>query len=211
VHPDQVARVVVPALVAATLLLTGVFPAVRQRLRTGSFGLALLSRRDPAERAIGLCLGIAFVGAIVWAALVATCERAPFAIAAPPWLAWAGVALGVVGIAVIALAQAQMGASWRIGIDAAPTALVTSGLFALSRNPIYSGLLALAGSIAALTPASPTIIGLAASCILVSIQARLEERHLLAQHGQAYRDYASRVGRFVPWLGRLSRNGAGGA
>jgi protein-S-isoprenylcysteine O-methyltransferase Ste14 len=129
---------------------------------------------------------------------------------APPWLAWAGVALGMAGIAVIALAQAQMGASWRIGIDAAPTALVTSGLFALSRNPIYTGLLALAASIAALTPASPTIVGLAASVILVSIQARLEERHLLAHHGQAYREYAARVGRFVPWVGRL-RNETGGA
>jgi protein-S-isoprenylcysteine O-methyltransferase Ste14 len=139
VDSDQIARVAVPALVAATVLLTGVFPAARQRLKTGSFGLALLSRRDPAERAIGLCLGFAFAGAIVWAGLVAARERAPFAIAAPSWLAWAGVALGVAGIAVIALAQAQMGASWRIGIDAAPTALVTSGLFAFSRNPIYSG------------------------------------------------------------------------
>jgi len=41
-----------------------------------------------------------------------------------------------------------MGASWRVGIDDRPTQLVTGGLFSLSRNPIFSGmLLTLAGFI----------------------------------------------------------------
>jgi protein-S-isoprenylcysteine O-methyltransferase Ste14 len=40
--------------------------------------------------------------------------------------------------------------------------------------------------------------------ILIAVQARLEERHLLSVHGAAYRVYASRVGRFVPGLGTLA-------
>ena len=37
------------------------------------------------------------------------------------------------------------------------------------------------------------------------IQVRLvEEPYLLATHGEAYRAYAARTGRFVPFLGRLS-------
>jgi protein-S-isoprenylcysteine O-methyltransferase Ste14 len=38
---------------------------------------------------------------------------------------------------------------------------------------------------------------------LVSLQVRLEERNLLRIHGKAYLAYAARVGRFLPWVGRL--------
>jgi len=41
------------------------------------------------------------------------------------------------------------------------------------------------------------------ACFVVAVQARLEEEHLEALHGSAYRDYAARVGRFVPGVGRL--------
>ena len=39
------------------------------------------------------------------------------------------------------LAQLQMGASWRVGIDDRPTELVTGGLFRVVRNPIFTALL----------------------------------------------------------------------
>src|SRR5262249_37820263 len=63
------------------------------------------------------------------------------------WLALPGVALWLSGLVVVVAAQLQMGASWRVGIDAqARPGLITHGLYARSRNPIYSGLLlALAG------------------------------------------------------------------
>src|SRR6188472_837717 len=51
-----------------------------------------------------------------------------------------GVALALAALLWIVVAQAQMGASWRIGIDRQrATALVRGGLFAHSRNPIYLG------------------------------------------------------------------------
>jgi hypothetical protein len=48
-----------------------------------------------------------------------------------PWprLGWT---LMAAGLALVVAAQAQMGASWRIGIDDRPTALRTGGVFALS-------------------------------------------------------------------------------
>jgi len=42
------------------------------------------------------------------------------------------------------------------------------------------------------------------SLLFLSLETRLEEEHMLAIHGDAYRAYARRVGRFFPTIGRLS-------
>jgi protein-S-isoprenylcysteine O-methyltransferase Ste14 len=119
----------------------------------------------------------------------------------------AGIALLVLGGALVVWGQAAMGASWRIGQDATEqTELVASGPFAHVRNPIFSGMfLALAGS-ALLVPSalSLTAFGLAVAAIEVQVR-RAEEPHLLRVHGDAYASYAADVGRFVPRVGRLRR------
>lgn len=58
-----------------------------------------------------------------------------------------GLGLLAATLALILLAQAQMGASWRIGVDRQRrTELVYHGLFARSRNPIFGAMqLALVG------------------------------------------------------------------
>lgn len=50
-----------------------------------------------------------------------------------------GIAVTVAGIVATIAAQWSMGASWRIGVDAAKrTGLVTTGLFRHFRNPIFA-------------------------------------------------------------------------
>ena len=98
-----------------------------------------------------------------------------------------------------------MGASWRVGVDSRrPTDLVTGGVFALVRNPIYSGLIVAFAGMAVMVP---TLVAVAAVVLLVAavqVQVRaIEEPHLLEAHGTAYRSYAARTGRFIPGLGRL--------
>ena len=95
-------------------------------------------------------------------------------------------------------AQAQMGMSWRIGIATAHrTDLVQNGLFSLSRNPIFLAMrVSLMGLFLAL-PAAATLALLCAGEILMQVQVRLEEQHLLASHGQAYADYRERVRRWL--------------
>ena len=88
------------------------------------------------------------------------------------------------------VAQAQMGASWRIGIDAAAQPpLVRSGLFALSRNPIFLGMrLALLGLFLAL-PTGATLAILLLGEVLMQVQVRLEEAHLGEALGEDYEAY----------------------
>jgi protein-S-isoprenylcysteine O-methyltransferase Ste14 len=117
----------------------------------------------------------------------------------------AGLVLYALGLAICVGAQLAMGASWRIGVDESErTDLVTDGPFAIVRNPIYSGVIPL---VAGLTLLAPNPIAIAAFFTLVAafeIQVRLvEEPHLLRAHDPAYREYASRVGRFVPGIGLL--------
>ena len=47
-------------------------------------------------------------------------------------------------------------------------------------------------------------VALAALAFVVAVKARMEERYLMREYS-GYAEYASRVGRFVPGVGRLRR------
>ncbi len=116
----------------------------------------------------------------------------------------AGALLVVVGGVLTVVAQLQMGASWRIGVQAGEhTALVTSGLFARVRNPIFTGMGGVVVGTALLVPNVVALAGAALTLAPLQAQVRLvEEPHLLAVHGEAYRRWAAGAGRFLPGLGR---------
>ena len=107
-----------------------------------------------------------------------------------------GIALAAAGGSAVFLAQLGMGASWRIGVsDDQNTDLVTTGWFSLVRNPIYSAMIAGWTGFALMVP---TWLSIAAVFV---IAAGLEP-YLMRTHGARYREYASRVGRFLPRIGR---------
>jgi protein-S-isoprenylcysteine O-methyltransferase Ste14 len=117
-----------------------------------------------------------------------------------------GIALSVAGIAGTLYAQIAMGTSWRIGVDPGErTELVTSGPFALARNPIFAAMLPTALGLTLLVPSWVAIAGFVGLIVTLELQVRVvEEPHLLDVHGEAYSQYGARVGRFVPGLGRLT-------
>ena len=120
----------------------------------------------------------------------------------------AGIAIYITGLIATLYAQVAMGESWRIGVDEGErTDLVTSGPFAVVRNPIFAAMLPTSLGLAMLVPNVVALVGLAALLVALEIQVRLvEEPYLLRTHGDTYGQYAARVGRFVPGLGRLQHD-----
>jgi protein-S-isoprenylcysteine O-methyltransferase Ste14 len=198
-------RTIFPAAVFAFLLLGFVVPMVRMRLRTGRTGLVVSNAADAFQPVVKTALASLVAGAVALAVLhVALGPEAVGVWAVPGWMLFGGLVTAALGTAVMIVAQAQMRDSWRIGIDTAPTALVTSGLYGYVRNPIYAGLfIALAGSVA-VAPSPWSVMGALAIAQTIALQVRAEEQHLLAQHRDAFRRYAAQVGRFVPGIGKLS-------
>lgn len=130
----------------------------------------------------------------------------------PPAL-WSGaiVCLRAVGI-VLACVGAGLDLAAMVAMHRARTNvmphrgaqhLVTDGVFAFSRNPIYLGnTLALAGIALALRLPWLLLMGLIAAVLVDRLAIRREERHLAARFGPAFADYARRVPR---WIGRRRR------
>lgn len=117
----------------------------------------------------------------------------------------AGVLLAAAGIVLTLVAQLQMGASWRIGVDETErTELVTSGVFAIVRNPIFSAMLLASLGLALAAPTMLALVLPLGLLVALELQVRLvEEPYLLGTHGARYGAWASRTGRFLPLVGRL--------
>jgi len=86
--------------------------------------------------------------------------------------------------------------------EPARSGLVTSGVYALSRNPIFLALLIIVAGYALLIPTVLSAALLAGTYIGIRLQIAAEEAYLVRAYGDPYRAYARRVGRLVPGIGR---------
>jgi len=82
--------------------------------------------------------------------------------------------------------------------DATPTALVTDGVFRISRNPMYLGMvLILLGAGAGLGSLGVLLVAPAFALVLDRGFIRVEERRLAEAFGAAWQAYAARVRRWI--------------
>ena len=92
----------------------------------------------------------------------------------------------------------DLGESWRVGIlEGQSTSLVEDGIYRFSRNPYFVAYLLM---FAAYTILLQNLVLLALSCVgfgLVHAMILREEAFLEDLHGQVYRDYRSRVPRYL--------------
>jgi len=113
----------------------------------------------------------------------------------------AAVALTAVGIWLMVSARAALAkanTTWHPMTPGESIALVTSGVFGLSRNPIYLGMLLVLIAWAVVL-SSPAALALSAAFVLYMdlFQIGPEERALSAAMGQGFLDYRARVRRWI--------------
>ena len=156
---------------------------------------------DDAHDHIGRVFKLLFAAIVAAVAVYSTSERVyeyltPITWLERHWLRVAGVGLLFVSLAWTVVAQAQMGESWRIGIDEEHrTPLVRKGVFGLSRNPIFLGMISTLLGLFLVIPNAATLLILGLGVVLIQIQVRLEEEFLSGAHGEDYAEYRRDVRR----------------
>jgi len=124
-----------------------------------------------------------------------------------PWIYLTVILQGLAAFSLIA-AVMQTGPSEFMGLaqlseigEHKPPALITDGLYAYVRHPLYSGLLAFGWLIPEMTINRLALLAVLTLYILIG--AWFEERKLLKDFGEAYAEYKARVPRLIPKIGKL--------
>lgn len=200
-------------MAAIALILIVVGPAldlgarvVIQRRRVGSSGLSRLHADSAIIEGLATLCGLLYVVALLLAPVADLFGWLdPIGSLNITVVNVVGLTMFCTGTPLVFLVQMSMGDSWGIGAEPGEsTALLTTGVFAIVRNPIYA--LAFPVTLGYVLMI-PNWVSVAAFLFMVAgleLMVRgVEEPHLLKDHGDAYREYASRVGRFLPGVGLL--------
>ena len=191
-------------LVVFVVLTLFVRVAIQLR-RTGATGLIGLRK---GAGPLDWLSGVLFLGgmalAIYSVQLVLQDDLDPISALDVGGLHAVGIVLASLGGLAVFFAQLGMGANWRIGVsDDQGTDLVTGGWFSWVRNPIYSAMIVGWTGFALMVPTWLAFAAVVVIALGLELQVRfVEEPYLRRTHGGEYGQYAARVGRFVPGIGR---------
>ncbi|MDR1571972.1 MAG: isoprenylcysteine carboxylmethyltransferase family protein [Clostridiales Family XIII bacterium] len=156
--------------------------------------------KSPAGRALEIVLMPALA---LWTAQAAAAAFGGSLIPAPLfWDAaparWTGVALCAAGLALFAAALVSFGGAWRVGIDdAGGGGLVVSGVFSLSRNPIFLFMDIYFFGTFLIYPNWFFLAFFVCAALGVHGQTLNEERFLRSRFGAEYEAYCRRVRRYL--------------
>ena len=111
---------------------------------------------------------------------------------------WAGLALCVLAIIGFALTLASFGNSFRVGIDEEnPDKLVTTGMFSISRNPIYVCFLLFFTGLFLIHRNIVIITAVILFVLAIHRQVMREEKFLKSHYGEEYEAYCGKVRRYL--------------
>jgi protein-S-isoprenylcysteine O-methyltransferase Ste14 len=199
----MIMAVIALLVIAVWMVLAGVVRGALHRRYGSGPPVRFADRRGSAQwwaRAIGT-LGFVL---LVLAPIAELAGLPPFDPLDRLWIRLLGLVLALAGIIGIVIAQAAMGASWRGDVDPeAHAELVTTGPFRWVRNPIFTASAVASLGVALMVPNAIALAMLVAILATYQIQVRLvEEPYLERVHGERFRAYAERTGRFLPRIGR---------
>jgi len=119
-----------------------------------------------------------------------------------PVLSYLGIAVDVACLWLFHRTHRDLGHNWSVSLDVRERhTLVTTGVYALMRHPMYAGFWLMAVAQLLLLPnwvaGSAGLIGFG---ILYFGRVGREEGMMIAAFGDEYRSYMRRTARVVPWL-----------
>jgi protein-S-isoprenylcysteine O-methyltransferase Ste14 len=194
------------AMLVVFVVLTFFVRVAIQLRRTGTTGLIGLRKgASPLEWLSGLLFIGGMAMAVVSLNLVLHDDLEPIDALDVDGLHVIGIALAALGGLAVFGAQLGMGASWRIGVsEDQGTDLITGGWFTVCRNPIYTAMIVGWTGFGLMVPTWLAFAAVVVIALALELQVRVsEEPYLIRTHGDAYRAYAARVGRFIPGIGRI--------
>ena len=122
-----------------------------------------------------------------------------FAFPAPFWLRWAGVALGVTSVGLFAWTHAVLGRFWSPYLQIRPGhRFIADGPYARIRHPMYSAIVGWMISLGLVTANWIPLVFATLSALNFMLRIRGEEKMMLQQFGDEYREYMKRTGRLLP-------------
>ncbi|MBL4639053.1 MAG: isoprenylcysteine carboxylmethyltransferase family protein [Kordiimonadaceae bacterium] len=123
-----------------------------------------------------------------------------FVFTTTPGLPGTGLILMVVGVTVAIICQLGMGSAWRIGVPEereTSQSLVTTGLHAYSRNPIYVGIMLFIIGSAFIAPGPITTLSTIATWLFLQPLVKGEEAFMADAFGEEYQIYCTCVRRWL--------------
>ena len=119
-----------------------------------------------------------------------------------PGLAWLGLALALAAIVMFHLTHKALGRNWSVSLQMREGhKLVTEGVYARIRHPMYTAFWLMALAQACLLPnwvaGFSGIIGFGT---LYLLRVGPEEEMMVESFGEEYRAYMARTGRLTPWF-----------
>jgi protein-S-isoprenylcysteine O-methyltransferase Ste14 len=177
-----------------------VFPiGIYHRLQSQATGESL----DRRQEGLFMLATLRPVGVMLWGGVVAylldPAWMAWSSTPLPAWLRWTGVALCGVGGGLMIWTFRRLGKNLTdTVVTRREHTLVMNGPYRWVRHPFYvAGALFVLGT--SLIAANWFLfVGGFLFIVLITIRTRTEEEKLLARHGDRYRAYMERTGRFVP-------------
>lgn len=111
---------------------------------------------------------------------------------------WFGLGLCGLALSGLALTLMSFGNSFRVGIDEnKPDKLVTTGMFSMSRNPIYVCFLLFFAGLFLIHCNGVIAVSVVLFALVIHRQILREERFLRSHYGTDYEDYCRRVRRYL--------------
>lgn len=117
------------------------------------------------------------------------------------WLAWIGLVAFATGIVIQVLAMRQLGSFFtvRLGVQAGQQ-LVTTGVYRWIRHPGYFSYLLSITGIALTLSSLATLVFIVPILIFLKYRIASEEKMLIAEFGDAYRQYQRKTWRLIPFI-----------